>query len=68
MCVRGVNLASDSTIFQLDFGTVLILWVFLFFIFFTSAFQIHLVSDLRQVGGFLRVIHFPPPTKLTVTI
>ena len=26
------------------------------------------VSDLRQVGGFLRVLGFPPPIKLTVTI
>ena len=27
-----------------------------------------LVSDLRQVNGFLRVIRFPPPIKLTATI
>jgi len=27
-----------------------------------------IVSDLRQVGGFLRVLQFPPPIKLTVTI
>ena len=26
------------------------------------------VSDLRQVGGFLRVFPFPPPIKLTPTI
>ena len=26
------------------------------------------VSDLRQVGGFLRVFRFPPPIKLTTTI
>ena len=25
-------------------------------------------SDLRQVGGFLRVLRFPPPIKLTATI
>ena len=25
-------------------------------------------SDLRQVGGFLRVLWFPPPIKLTATI
>jgi hypothetical protein len=29
---------------------------------------IKFVSDLRQVGGFLRVLWFPPPTKLTATI
>jgi len=26
------------------------------------------VSDLRQVGGFLRVLWFPPPIQLTATI
>jgi hypothetical protein len=29
---------------------------------------IKFVSDLRQVGGFLRVLRFPPPIKLTATI
>jgi hypothetical protein len=29
---------------------------------------IKFVSDLRQVGGFLRVLRFPPPIKLTSTI
>jgi stalled ribosome rescue protein Dom34 len=24
--------------------------------------------DLRQVGGFLRILRFPPPIKLTVMI
>ena len=31
-------------------------------------FVIKFVSDLRQVGGFLRVLWFPPPIKLTVMI
>ena len=26
------------------------------------------VSDLLQVGGFIRVLRFPPPIKLTSTI
>ena len=30
--------------------------------------MIKFVSDIRQVGGFLRVLQFPPPIKLTVTI
>ena len=30
--------------------------------------MIKLESDLRQVGGFLRVLRFPPPIKLTATI
>jgi hypothetical protein len=29
---------------------------------------IKFVSDLRQIGGFLRVVLFPPPIKLTATI
>ena len=28
---------------------------------------IKFVRDLRQVGGFLRVLWFPPPIKLTST-
>jgi hypothetical protein len=29
---------------------------------------IKFVSDLRQVGGFLQVLLFPPPIKLTATL
>jgi hypothetical protein len=29
---------------------------------------IKFVSDLRQIGGFLRVLRFSPPIKLTATI
>jgi hypothetical protein len=29
---------------------------------------IKFVSDLRQVGGFFRVVRFPPSRKLTATI
>jgi hypothetical protein len=29
---------------------------------------IKFVNDLRQVGGFLLVLRFPPPIKLTATI
>jgi hypothetical protein len=29
---------------------------------------IKFVSDLRQVGGFLRILRFPPPIKLTAMI
>ena len=29
---------------------------------------VKLVSDLQQVGGFLRVLRFPLPIKLTATI
>jgi len=29
---------------------------------------IKFVSDMRQVGDFLRILMFPPPIKLTATI
>jgi hypothetical protein len=29
---------------------------------------IKFVSDFRQVDGFLRVLRFPPPIKLTATV
>ena len=29
---------------------------------------IRFVSDLRQVSGFIRILRFPPPIKLTATI
>ena len=29
---------------------------------------VELVSDLCHLGGFLRVLRFPPPIKLTATI
>jgi hypothetical protein len=31
-------------------------------------YMIKFVSDLRHVGGFLRVLRFPPPIKLTIMI
>jgi hypothetical protein len=31
-------------------------------------YMIQFVSDLRQVGGFLRILLFPPPIKLTATL
>jgi hypothetical protein len=34
----------------------------------TLIYVLKFVSDLRQVGGFLWVLYFPPPIKLTATI
>ena len=31
-------------------------------------YMIKFVSDMRQAGGFLRVLRFPPPIKLIATI
>jgi len=33
-----------------------------------EVYNLMFISDLRQVGGFLRVLRFPPPIKLTATI
>jgi hypothetical protein len=33
-----------------------------------EVYNIMFVIDLRQRGGFLRVLRFPPPIKLTATI
>jgi hypothetical protein len=35
---------------------------------FFSPCVIKFISDLWQIGGFLRVPRFPPPIKLTATI
>jgi hypothetical protein len=37
-------------------------------VFSIQHYLIKFVSDLRQVGGFLRVLQFPPPIKLTATV
>jgi hypothetical protein len=37
-------------------------------IYLIQHYVIKFVSDLRQVGDFLRVLRFPPPIKLTTTI
>ena len=37
-------------------------------VYFIQHYVIKLISDLRQVGGFLLVLRFPPPIKLTPTI
>jgi hypothetical protein len=37
-------------------------------VYLTQQYVIKFVSDLRQVGGFLLVLRFPPPIKLTATI
>jgi hypothetical protein len=29
---------------------------------------IKFINDLRQVGGFLQILQFPPPIKLTIAI
>ena len=37
-------------------------------LFFLSLYVIKFVSNLRQIGGFPRVLRFSPPIKLTATI
>ena len=40
----------------------------LYEVYLIQHYVIKFVSDLRQVGGFLRVLWFPPPIKLTNNI
>jgi hypothetical protein len=37
-------------------------------VYWIQHYVIKIVSDLRQVGGFLRVLRFSPPIILTATI
>ena len=37
-------------------------------VYWIQHYMIKFVSDLRQVGGFLRALRFPSPIKLTITI
>ena len=37
-------------------------------VFLIQLYVIKFVSDLQHVGGFLRVLRFPPPIKLTAMI
>jgi len=46
----------------------LMLWVRTTLIARCSRYNVMLVSDLLQVSGFLRVLRFPPPIKLTARI
>jgi hypothetical protein len=37
-------------------------------VFSIQHYLIKFVSNLRQIGGFPRVLRFPPPIKLTITV
>ena len=37
-------------------------------VFLIQHYVIKFVNDMRQVGGFLRVLQFPPPINLTAMI
>ena len=54
--MQSVPITTDVVSSNLDQGEVYNIYVIKF------------VSDLRQVGGFLWVLWFPPPIKLTATI
>jgi hypothetical protein len=47
---------------------ITMLWVRIPLMAKCTRYNIMFVSDLRQVGGFLRVLRFPAPIKLTATI
>jgi len=37
-------------------------------VYLIQQYVIQIVSAVQQVGGFLRVLRFPPPIKLTATV
>ena len=53
--MQSVSITTDVVSSNLDQGEV-------------QHYVIKFVSDLRQVGGFLCVLRFPPPIKMTATI
>ena len=52
-------------IFKLWLHTTIIYMFSIDFLYSIQHYVIKFVSDFRQVGGFLRVLRFPPPIKLT---
>jgi len=55
-CAKSVHINTD--VVRLVHGEV----------YSIQCYVIKFVSDLLQVGGFLRVLQFPPQIKLTATI
>ena len=43
-------------------------WIFKKLFYSIQYYVVKFVSDLQRVGGFLRVLRFAPPIKLTATI
>jgi len=37
-------------------------------VYLIQLYVIKFISDLKQVGGFIRLLWFPPPIKLTATV
>jgi len=56
MPMQSVPITTDVVSSNLDQGEVY------------NVIVIKIVSDLRHVGGFLWILLFPPPIKLTATI
>jgi hypothetical protein len=59
---------STNTVVYLDWKTVIYIYACGKSRTGVQHYVLKFVSDLRQVGGFLRTPRFPPPIKLTVTI
>jgi branched-subunit amino acid transport protein len=49
---------NENNVFSIILNLQLIIYIIQHYV-------IKFVSDLRQVSGFLRVLRFPPPIKLT---
>jgi hypothetical protein len=69
--IRGIPVYGNTTYFFFIYFSYIIFFsidFFVFHFFFLQYYVIKFVIDLRQVGGFLRVLRFPPPIKLTATM
>ena len=51
--MQSVPITTDVVSSNLDQGEV---------------YNIKFINDLQEIGGFLRVLRFPPPIKLNTTI
>jgi len=75
MCIQHFNRGCDPMVdFQLTTQSVPITTKVVILnpahgeVYLIQHYLINFVSDLQQVGGFIGVLRFPPPIKLTATI
>jgi hypothetical protein len=64
-CMLSIYIEYNSTIMS-SYGS----WIYNYRCnqYLSQHYMIKFVSDLLQVGGFLRILQFPPPIKQTATI
>ena len=66
--IREIPVYGNTTYFLFIWFFYILFFSHFVYLFISQYYVIKFVSDLRQVGGFLKVLRFPPPIKLTATI